>query len=383
MIPATLLAAVIAAAGPFKPPRSLNFWTKPEPGNFPRYRPVPRPVKRAPSSVLRPRRKKNPRAATAPAAAGIPATGPASRSANISESASDAPFRAGFVTLAGRPNVGKSTLLNAFLKSKLSIVSPKPQTTRHKILGILNGPDYQLCFLDTPGLLTQPQDPLQKSLLQAARSALRSDADVIVLLVDQPPQAEGLREIAALLNPNVPVVLVVNKIDLNPPKLDETEAAWREGLKPCAVHRVSAKAGAGVDGLLRDIIGRLPAAEAFYPRNQLSDRWERFYAAEIIREQIFELFQEEIPHACAVVIEVFRETKGEPDEVFATVFAERESQKGILIGKQGQMIRALTQRSEQSLETFLGRPVRLELRIKVRQNWRKDPRALKEFGYSG
>ncbi|MFA6319116.1 MAG: GTPase Era [Elusimicrobiota bacterium] len=299
-------------------------------------------------------------------------------------------FRSGFVVLAGRPNAGKSTLLNALLGSKLSIVSPKPQTTRHKILGIVNGPDFQICLLDTPGLLVGAQDGLRQTLLKTARGAIRSDADAVVLIVEpQAPDAEFIAELSALRSPDIPLVVAINKTDLGTKGLDAVEAAWAgasagsAALSPKAVVRISALTGAGVPALLETIKGLLPEGEPYYDRGQLSDRYERFFVSEIIREKIFELFEEEVPHAAAVQIESFSESKGRPDEIMATVFVERDTQKGILIGKAGRMIRELRERSTAAIEPFLGRRVRLELTIKVRKDWRKDPRSIKEFGYSG
>ncbi|MBI5623929.1 MAG: GTPase Era [Elusimicrobia bacterium] len=291
-------------------------------------------------------------------------------------------FKSGFAVLAGRPNAGKSTLLNALLGSKLSIVSAKPQTTRHKILGILNGPDFQICLLDTPGLLVGPQDDLRKTLLKTARNALRSDADAVVLLVDPAaPDPDFVSELSALKNPEIPLIVAVNKSDLKASGLADVEAAWAKALSPKAVLSVSALKGNGIPALLEAVKALMPEGEPFYDRDNLSDRYERFFVSEIIREKIFELFEEEVPHACAVQIELFREAKGRPDEIMASVFVERDSQKGILIGKAGRMIRELSERSTRAVEAFLGRRVRLELQIKVRKDWRRDPRSLKEFGY--
>lgn len=293
-----------------------------------------------------------------------------------------APFRSGFVVLAGRPNAGKSTLLNALLKFKLSIVSPKPQTTRHKILGILNLPDCQVCLLDTPGLLTSPNDGLRKAILKAARGALRSDADAVVLVADPvPPDEEFPREIAALAGANVPVVVAINRVDTSPPQLEAAEAAWQEVLKPRAILRISALRGDGVAALLETIKELLPEGEPYYDREELSDRHERFFVAEIIREVIFQLYSEEVPHSCAVVIDSFTEKTGRPDQISASVFVERDSQKGILIGSDGRMIRDLRARSAAATQKFLGRPAEIEIQVKVRKGWRKDPQALKDFGY--
>lgn len=295
------------------------------------------------------------------------------------------PFRAGFATIIGRPNAGKSTLINALLKQKLSIVTPKPQTTRHKILGILDGDDYQLCLLDTPGLMADSKDHLQSALRTTAKRAAHDDADVIVLLVDSSrPDAETLLEFSSLLRSGSPVILVLNKIDLpaSPGKHDEILKAYSEALNPSAALRISALNKTGIDELLAEIVKRLPESpEPLYEKGHLSDRYERFFAAEIIREQVFDLYTEEIPHAVAVMIEAFKEKPGKPDEISALLYVERDGQKGILIGQKGRVLQELTEKSRLALEEFLGRRVELEIWIKVRQNWRKDPASLKEFGY--
>lgn len=291
-------------------------------------------------------------------------------------------FRAGFVALCGRPNAGKSTLLNAFLRQKLSIVSRVPQTTRHKILGILNGKDLQVCFLDTPGLLDAAKDGLQNALIRTARIASRDDADLLVLVVE--PAAPSEADVAALkglARGGRPVIVAVNKADLVADKaaLQAAAEAYRAALEPAEVHIVSALRRDGVDHLLASIVERLPRSPAYYGTQQASDRWERFFAEEIIRERIFEQYFEEVPHACAVQVEEFRE--GRPDRVSAIVYVEREAQKGILVGAKGRSIRRLTETSERELKSFLGRPVALDLRVKVKSNWRKDPQALRQFGY--
>ena len=294
----------------------------------------------------------------------------------------DAPHKAGFVALAGLPNAGKSTLLNALLKFKLSIVSPKPQTTRHRILGILEGEGFQACFLDTPGLLSEAKDSLQKALRVEAMRAVREDADLVVYLVDT-AEADPAKAEAPAMRDGTPVLLVLNKCDrpVAEEKLAALEAAYAERLKPAKVFRVSALKGQGVEELKGEILARLPENPPFYEKGQLSDRWERFFASEIVRESVFDLYHDEIPHATAVVVETFREKQGKPDEVFATLYVERDGQKGILIGKGGKDLHRLTERAQAALENFLGRRVVLEVWIKVRKDWRKDPRSLKEFGY--
>ena len=294
------------------------------------------------------------------------------------------PHKAGFVALAGRPNVGKSTLLNSLLKFKLSIVSHKPQTTRHRILGILEGPEFQACFLDTPGLIDEPSDHLQKSLRVESSRAIREDADLIVYMVDA-VEANPEKVGDTHVRPGKQILLVINKCDRDvaETKLAAIEKAYSAALNPDKVFRISARKGQGVEELKAEIISRLPESEAFYEKGQLSDRWERFFASEIVREQVFDLYHDEIPHAVAVVVETFREHEGgKPDDVFATLYVERDGQKGIIIGKAGKDLHRLTERSQAMLEAFLGRKVNLELWIKVRKDWRKDPRSLKEFGYS-
>ncbi|HXT02358.1 MAG TPA: GTPase Era [Elusimicrobiota bacterium] len=294
----------------------------------------------------------------------------------------DTPHKAGFVALAGKPNAGKSTLLNAFLKFKFSIVSHKPQTTRHKILGILEGEDFQACFLDTPGLIDSPSDSLQKALRRETSRAIRDDADLVVYLVDakdaDPAKVEGHP-----VRSDTPVILALNKCDLvaDEARLAKIEAAYAAVLKPLKTVRLSALKGAGVEELKAEILARLPESPAFYDKGQMSDRWERFFAEEIVREQVFDLYHDEIPHATAVVVETFREQQGKPDEVNVTLYVERDGQKGIIIGKGGKDLHRLTERAQAGLENFLGRKVRLEVWIKVRSNWRKDENALKEFGY--
>ena len=294
------------------------------------------------------------------------------------------PHKAGFVALAGRPNVGKSTLMNSLLKFKLSIVSHKPQTTRHRILGILEGPEFQACFLDTPGLIDEPSDHLQKSLRVESSRAIREDADLIVYMVDA-VEANPEKVGDTHVRPGTPLLLVINKCDRDvaDTKLAAIEKAYSAVLNPEKVFRISALKGQGVEELKAEIVSRLPESEAFYEKGQLSDRWERFFASEIVREQVFDLYHDEIPHAVAVVVETFREHEGgKPDDVFATLYVERDGQKGIIIGKAGKDLHRLTERSQAMLEAFLGRKVNLELWIKVRKDWRKDPRSLKEFGYS-
>jgi GTP-binding protein Era len=272
--------------------------------------------------------------------------------------------------------------MNALLKFKLSIVSHKPQTTRHRLLGILQGDDFQACFLDTPGLIDLPSDPLQKALRHESTRAIRDDADLVVYMVDVAEADPGKVE-STPIRTGTPIILVLNKCDrvVSDARMAAIEAAYAAALKPEKTLRISALKGAGVEELKAEIVSRLPESPAFYDKGHMSDRWERFFAAEIVREQVFGLYHDEIPHATAVVVEAFREIPGQPDEVSATLYVERDGQKGILIGKGGKDLKRLTERSQAALENFLDRQVHLDVWIKVRKDWRKDERSLKEFGY--
>jgi len=294
-------------------------------------------------------------------------------------------FRAGFVALIGRPNAGKSTLMNALLKFDLSIVSPKPQTTRHSILGILNGPGHQICFVDTPGLLDQSRDLLQDALMRTTRRVAREDADVRLLLVEPyvVPAAETER-LAAILGKSGTLILAINKADLVSPrtKLDAVRAAYA-ALSPARSVVLSARSGEGVADLREAILALMPVSPPYYETDRLSDRWERFFVAEIIRAGLFEAYREEIPHACAVEIEEFKENPGKKDLIRAWIYVERSNQKGILLGPRGAALRELAKNRTLAIEKFLGRRVELDLWVKVRAGWRKDLRSLKEFGYAG
>jgi GTP-binding protein Era len=287
------------------------------------------------------------------------------------------PHRSGFIALVGRPNAGKSALLNALLGQKLSIVSSRPQTTRHRILGILDGEDTQACFLDTPGWLEKADDPLQGNLIKMTRAAARDDADILLLVVEpsvpRSEDVEGFRRFASL---GKPLILAVNKTDLPGAKADAAAASY-DSLSPVAVHKVSALKGSGVGELRSRILGLLPESPPYYEKGQASDRWERFFVTEMVREALFELYREEVPHACAVEIEQFKERPALKDSIHVVVYVERPTQKGILIGAHGKAIRQLTEESLRRIEAFLGRKVELELWIKVRKDWRRDSAALK------
>ncbi|MBN1664340.1 MAG: GTPase Era [Deltaproteobacteria bacterium] len=292
-------------------------------------------------------------------------------------------FRAGYVTLAGRPNVGKSTLMNALIAEKLAIVSPKPQTTRQRVLGILTGEDYQVILLDTPGWLA-PKYLLQKAMTQTVETAL-ADADLILMLTEAGTTKETDAPVLSLLQTaKQPRLLAINKIDriekgLLLPQIDEM---YQTGLFEEIVP-ISALQKDGLDVLLDAIRERLPAGEPFYPPDMLSNEPERFFVAELIREQIFHKFEDEIPYATAVNIQTFEEGRpGRKDLIEAVITVERDSQKAILIGKGGLALKETGTASRAAIEQFLERPVFLKLVVRVRKKWRQDPKVLKQLGYT-
>lgn len=294
-----------------------------------------------------------------------------------------ADHRAGYVTLAGPPNVGKSTLMNALVGRKLSIVTPKPSTTRHRVLGILSGDDHQIVFLDTPGII-RPMYRLHEAMMRAAEAAI-ADADVVLFLADASDEriAEAeLERVAARLNRGAALFLVLNKIDLLPREqalpLVERYTALRTFDE---VVPISATTGFNLDRLLALIRERLPLSPPYYPKDQLSEHPERFFVAEIIREKVFEQFREEIPYATQVNVVAFQEREGEKDLVSAEIVVEREGQKAILIGKGGASLKRLGQAARQEIESFLGRPIYLQLHVKARADWRNREGFLRSFGY--
>ncbi|MSQ41101.1 MAG: GTPase Era [Dehalococcoidia bacterium] len=294
-------------------------------------------------------------------------------------------FRAGFVTLLGRPNVGKSTLLNQLLSFKLSIVSPKPQTTRHVIRGVVHGEGYQVVFLDTPGLMRRPMHQLDLRMLQSLQFAA-GEADLLLLVVE--PKMPGdieARFMEELRQQEKPVFLVVNKVDTvaKPhllPVLEEYEKRYPfQELVP-----ISALMGDGVALLLDLVVRRLPEGEALYPPDELTDRSERFLAGEIIREKVYRLYKEEVPHATTVAIETFVEQSSEhggKDYISAIIYVERDTQRRILIGRGGLALKQVGVEARKDIEEMLGRPVHLEMWVKSASRWRQNPVFLQEMGY--
>ena len=290
--------------------------------------------------------------------------------------------RSGFVAVIGEPNVGKSTLLNYYLGQKVAIVSPRPQTTRQQLLGILTRPDAQVIFVDTPGI-HRPLDKLGEFMVETARRAIL-DADVVLWVIDLSlSPRQGAREIAGLLAEAPQVVLALNKVDLVPPDEVPVRAeTYRELLPVADALPISATTGQGCPELLELVIGKLPFGPRYFPEEQITDQQERFVVAELIREKVLEYLYHEVPHAVAVMVDEFKERSAGLVYIAATVYVERDSQKGILIGKGGQMLRTIGAAARQEIERNLDTKVYLELWVKVRKNWRKDERELRRLGYA-
>jgi GTP-binding protein Era len=303
-------------------------------------------------------------------------------------------FRTGYVAIIGRPNVGKSTLMNRLLGQKLSIVSPRPQTTWHRILGIRNSPQGQLLFLDTPGL-HKSEAVFNRSLVRAALRAI-ADADVILWLIDasQPKDTpegtpEGtddrliLEQLRGRKPQQAPVILAFNKVDLvEKPRLLPLISRWQEAYPFAEIIPISATAGDNVDRLESLLVRYAPVGQPLFPPEELSDRPERFFIAEILREQAFALLRQELPYAVAVQVEAVQAREGRAlTDVEATIYVEKESQKGIVIGTGGKMLKRIGERARPEIEVLLGTPVFLRLWVKVQEGWRKDEDALRRFGY--
>lgn len=294
-----------------------------------------------------------------------------------------ADHRSGFVAVVGKPTVGKSTLINAYIGYKVAIVSPKPQTTRRRIEGILTLPRAQIVFIDTPGV-HKPQHKLGEYMLEVARRAVRG-VDLILWVVDvsQPPSDEDA-QIAQLLTAKrpAPIILVLNKMDLLPPdRVMPHSEAYLGLLKVDDWMMVSATRGDNRDKLLEMIIARLPAGPQYYPSEQFTDQDQRSLVAELIREAALHHLQKEVPYGVAVVIEEYSERRQDLVHIAATLFVEKTTHKGIVLGKSGDMIKRIGQAARREIERLLGRQVYLELWVKVRPRWRKDEAALRSLGF--
>lgn len=292
------------------------------------------------------------------------------------------PHRAGFVSIIGKPNVGKSTLMNALMGERLSIVTSKAQTTRHRILGILNGEDFQLVYSDTPGII-QPKYELHNAMMSFVYSSLE-DADVVLFVTDiyekhdEEPVVERLRKMV-----NTPIFLLVNKIDqAGQAEVEAKVEYWQEHLPNATrVLPISALEKFGTGELLDLVLAKLPEHPAYYPKDELTDKPERFFAAEMIREKIFKLYKKEVPYSCEVEIEEFKEDEN-IIRMRSIIYVERASQKGIIIGQQGTALKKVGTWAREEMEKFFQKKVFLEIYVKVNENWRTDPKALSRFGYN-
>ena len=296
-------------------------------------------------------------------------------------------FRSGYVAIIGDPNVGKSTLMNALIGQKISIVTNKPQTTRHKILGILSKERFQAIFLDTPGLL-KPKYLLQEAMMDFARSAVK-EADLVLFMIDATdpnigPEIEHAAAFGVLQGLGKPVYLIINKIDLVAKEaVLPVIAFYSDKFTFKEIFPVSALHLLGTQDLVESLVMDLPEHPPYYPLDIVSEHSERFFVSEIIREKVFEKFKEEIPYSTTVDIIEFKEQEGRKDLINAEIYVERESQKGILIGKKGGALKVVGELARKDIETFLGRPVFLELRVKVREKWRQKEAWLRRLGYKG
>jgi GTP-binding protein Era len=293
--------------------------------------------------------------------------------------------KSGFVAVIGRPNVGKSTLMNALLGEKIAIVSPKPQTTRLRQLGIYTRDDLQIVFIDTPGI-HDPRTALGTFMVSVATDALR-DADVILFLVDVSHHPTGEdRRIADLIRAAedvTPVILVLNKTDLlaDAAELQARTEEFRQLVPTADILTTVATSGEGVSDVMQHLIDRLPAGPRYYPADQLSDTATRDIVAEMVREKVLLNLDQEVPHGVATQVEEFKTRSEDMTYIAVTIFVERESHKGILIGKNGQMLKTISQQARAEIEPFVGTRVYLELWVKVLKNWRRDENALRRLGY--
>ena len=288
--------------------------------------------------------------------------------------------KAGFVNIIGSPNVGKSTLMNALVGERLSIITSKAQTTRHRIMGIVNGDDFQIVYSDTPGIL-KPAYKLQESMMNFVHGAV-DDADVILYVTDTVEQSDRSDSVIERVNHSgIPTIVVINKIDLTTPAaLEALVEQWQAKIPQAIIIPCSAKEQIGMTGVLNAILERLPEGEAFYPKDTLTDTTLRFFASEIIREKILLNYEKEIPYCCEIEIDTYKE-ESTIDRISATIYVSRQSQKGIVIGHKGERLKRVGQQAREDMERFLQKKVFLQLFVKVQEDWRNNERQLRRFGY--
>jgi len=288
--------------------------------------------------------------------------------------------KSGYVNIIGKPNVGKSTLMNAMVGERLSIITAKAQTTRHRIHGIVNHPDYQVIFSDTPGLL-EPNYRLQETMLKAARSAL-VDADILLYLCqagERPDPGDAL--LKKLNGMKIPILLIINKIDLSDQdKVKADIAWWNKALPKAELIPISALKRFNVDTVFERILEHLPESPPYYPKDALTDKSERFLAGEMIREKILLHYKQEVPYAVEVEIESFKEDS-KIIRISAIIYVERDSQKGILIGNEGKALKRVGREARMEMEKFFAKKIFLETKVKVNKDWRNNEGQIKKFGY--
>jgi GTPase len=290
------------------------------------------------------------------------------------------PHKSGFVNILGNPNVGKSTLMNMLVGEKLSVMTPKAQTTRHRIMGILSGEEYQIVYSDTPGILN-PKYKLQSAMMRSVESAL-DDADLILYVTDVVETADKNEAfLKRILDADVTKIIVINKIDLtNQLALEVMVAKWKEIAPDSAIIPISATNRFNLDVLLNNILSLLPEGEPYFPKDQLTDRYERFFISEIIRGKILETYKKEIPYSVEIEIESYHE-EDNLVRIAAVIYVTRDSQKGIIIGRKGDMLKRVGTGARKEMESFLGKKVFLEMYVKVAKDWRDSSGMLKKFGY--
>ena len=288
--------------------------------------------------------------------------------------------KSGFINIIGNPNVGKSTLMNCFMGEKFSIITSKAQTTRHRILGIVNGEDFQLVFSDTPGIL-KPSYELQDSMMDFVKNALE-DADIIIYMLEIGETSIKNNQVhKKILNANVPTFILLNKIDLSDQKnLEDQVILWKELYPKAHIYPISALNNFNIDIVLKHLIRLIPQSPPYFPKDQLTDKPERFFVNEILREKILLYYNKEIPYSVEVVTEDFKE-EDNIIKIKSVIFVERDSQKGIIIGHKGNALKKIGTKARQGLEIFFGKKVYIELQVKVSKNWRSNSKVLKKFGY--
>lgn len=288
--------------------------------------------------------------------------------------------KAGFVCIAGKPNVGKSTLMNALTGVKLSIVTPKAQTTRHRIRGIINGDDYQVVFSDTPGII-EPHYLLHERMMDNVRASF-ADADIVMLVTDLVEDYSNKELMKVFLAVKVPVIVAINKVDLSmQDEINKLTSGWKKKLKPAGVIPVSAKENFNIEELKKVLVEQLPEAPPFFQKEEITDLPERFFIAEIIREKIFRNYHREIPYSSEVAVIEFKD-EGTLVKMRAEIYVERKSQKAIIIGHKGEALKKTATQARKDIELFLGKKVFLEVYVRVEEDWRNHEKKLKRFGYS-